>query len=198
MKEPLIRYASLLCCSCERGACQPDPSGKATWAGRHRRRLSRIGWRYDIPLFNFGKRPATRQAAIQGLKPGERASAWESRVRLPPILKSAAGYTTNPGCWFSWKMGSGWVYALAFLDSLATARAFLRVACTPCSGEAPGGKGTVYEEAFQQAHSAERGYWLYHRRERWIRWCRCCPGASKAIPGKPFWLKEAIPLLCPI
>ena len=201
MKEPLIRYALLVVLLLWSGACQRDPSEKGGQPGQPA--PSEQDWlEVRHPHFQLREAPGNEAAAIQGLKPGERALSLGEQSTVTTPLEIGGRVYDEPWLLVQLENGAqGWVYALAFLDSLKAGEGFpLAVRLHALFGQALAERVAVYEEAFQQAHSAERvaqamaiGRAL---RDTLVQVLALrAPESDK--PESLFWLKEAIPAFVP-
>ena len=202
MKENLIRYSLFLVLLLGAGACQPEPSGKNVNTPEKQTQRQEDWLEVRQPNFQLREAPGNEASPIQGLEPGERVLSLGEQSTVTTHLEIGGRLYDEPWLLVQSENGAqGWVYALAFQDSLNTGEGFPPGArLHALFGQALAQRIAIYEEAFEQAHTAEMVAQAMAI-GRALRDTLVQVLALRALENDQreslFWLKEAIPAFVP-
>ena len=152
--------------------------------------------------FQLREEPGNEGLAIRGLQPGERALSLGEQSTFSTALQLEGKAYDEPWLLVQMEDGNqGWVYALAFLDTLGGGPGLpLTIRLHSLFGAGLTERITLYREAFEQAYTAEMVAQALSM-ARSLRDTLAPVLALRALqtdkPENLFWLKEALPALAP-
>ncbi|MCB0594852.1 MAG: hypothetical protein H6557_00755 [Lewinellaceae bacterium] len=154
MKSKLAGYALFLLLLPGGWACKGEPpSGKDSPAGGQAQ-AEEGGLVVVHPNFQLREEPGNEALAIRSLQTGERAVSLGQQSAFTTPLQLGGQSYNEPWLLVQMEDGAeGWVYALAFLDIGQDLPREVRL--RSLFGPALAERLALYEEAFQQAHTAE-------------------------------------------
>ncbi|MCO6480061.1 MAG: SH3 domain-containing protein [Phaeodactylibacter sp.] len=179
--------------------CREKPSGEG--AAGERGELLSEGWlEVKRAGFQLREEPGPEGRAIRGLQPGGRARSLGEQSAFTTRLELGGRAYEEPWLLVQMEDGTeGWVYTLAFLDSLYSGLP-PEVRLRSLFGAPLAERLALYREAFRQAHTAEAVAQVMSM-GRNLRDSLVEVLALRALESNGrenlFWLKEAIPAMTP-